>query len=69
MRPLLSVLLMPSIPMNDDRLSTAGFSRTTSASCCWRFAMAAKDTDCGASEIPRMTPVSCDGKKPFGITM
>ncbi|MNH29282.1 hypothetical protein D3C79_895060 [compost metagenome] len=30
--------------------------------------MAAKDTDCGASEIPWITPVSCAGKKPLGTT-
>ena len=27
MRPLLSVVLMPSAPMNEERLSTAGSSR------------------------------------------
>jgi len=35
-RPLLSVLLMPSTPMNDERLSTAGSSRITWASARWR---------------------------------
>ena len=34
-----------------------------------RSAMAAKETDCGASEMPWMTPVSCTGKNPFGMTM
>ena len=33
MRPLLGVVLVPSTPMNDDRLSTAGSFRMTSASC------------------------------------
>ena len=28
--------------------------------------MAANDTDCGASVITWIAPVSCTGKKPFG---
>ncbi len=68
MRPLLSVVFVPSTPMNDDRLSTAGSFRITRASACCRSAIAAKDTVCGASEMPRITPVSCTGKKPFGMT-
>ncbi len=31
--------------------------------------MLVKLTVCGASEMPRITPVSCTGKKPLGITM
>ena len=34
MRPLLRVTLLPSTPMNDDRLSTAGSRSTTLASAC-----------------------------------
>src|SRR5439155_1108063 len=44
MRPLLSVTLVPSTPMNDDRLSTAGSARMTSASACCRSAISANDT-------------------------
>ena len=66
MRPLLTVVLTPSTPMKDDRLCTAGSRRITSARRCWRRAMAAKDTVCGAWEMPRITPVSCTGKNPFG---
>ena len=37
MRPLLRVVLVPSTPMNDDRLSTAGSLQNHLApSCCWR---------------------------------
>ncbi len=68
MRPLLSVVFVPSMPMNDETLSTAGSRRITSASACCRSAMAEKDTDWGASEMPRMTPVSWIGKKPLGTT-
>ena len=68
MRPLFGVMLVPSTPMNDDRLATSGSFRITRASACWRSAMAANETSCGASEMPRITPVSCTGKKPLGTT-
>jgi hypothetical protein len=42
MRPLLRVALVPSTPMKDDRLATAGSFSTTSATACWRSAMAGK---------------------------
>ena len=41
----------------------------TSASACWRSAMAGNEMFCGASEMPRITPVSCTGKKPLGTTI
>ena len=44
MRPLFIVVLVPSIPMNDDRLSTAGSFRITLASASWRSFMALKET-------------------------
>ena len=47
---------VPSIPMNDERLSTAGSSRITRASARWRSAIAANEIDCGASEMPRIAP-------------
>ncbi len=68
MRPLLSVVLVPSTPMKEDRLSTSGSFRIAAASACWRSAMAAKETDCGASVIAWISPVSCTGKKPLGMT-
>ena len=68
-RPLLTVVLSPSMPMNEERLSTAGSLRITRARACWRSAMAVKDTVWGASEMPRMTPVSWTGKNPLGMTM
>ena len=67
-RPLLIVVLVPSMPMNEERLATAGSLRISRASVCWRSAIARKEIDCGASEIPRTTPVSWTGKKPFGTT-
>ena len=50
MRPLFSVVLMPSTPMNEDRLATAGIlEHRRCASACWRSAIAANEIDCGAS--------------------
>ena len=66
MRPLFSVALPPSMPMNDDRPCTSGSCRMARAAACWRSAIAANDTDCGASVITWIAPVSCTGKKPFG---
>ncbi len=43
-RPLLSVTLVPSTPMNDDRPATAGSLRITRPSACWRAAMAENET-------------------------
>ena len=68
MRPLLGVMLTPSTPMNDERLTTSGSLRMTRARACWRAAMAVKEMASGASEMPKMTPVSCTGKKPLGTT-
>ncbi len=66
-RPLLSVVLVPSMPMNDDRLSTAGSFRITPVSDRCSRDISANDTVCAASETPWITPVSWIGKKPFGI--
>ena len=51
-RPLFKVGLVPSTPMNEDRLSTAGSCRMISAKAFCRSAMAGKEMSCGASEIP-----------------
>ena len=69
MRPLLSVVLVPSTPMKEERLSTAGSCRITLASSCWRSAIAGNEIVCGASEMPCTTPVSCVGKKPLEMTI
>ena len=69
MRPLLRVVLVPSMPMKDDRLATAGSLRISVTRACCRSAMAGKETVWGASEMPRITPVSCTGKKPLGTAM
>ncbi len=68
-RPLLVVVFVPSAPMNDDRLSTAGSCRITFASSCCFSAMPFDPIVCGACEMPWITPVSCTGKNPLGIMM
>ena len=68
MRPELRVALVPSTPMKELRLSTSGSSRMAATSAFWRLAMASKEIDCGASVTAWIRPVSCTGKKPFGIT-
>ena len=42
-RPLFSVVLMPSAPMKDERLSTAGSFKMTWARACCRSAIALKE--------------------------
>ena len=69
MRPLLGVVLVPSTPMNDDRLATSLSFRIAAASACCRCDMAANEILSGASEMPMITPVSCTGKKPLGTMM
>ena len=39
------------------------------ANACCRSAIAANETEGEATEIPWISPVSCTGKKPFGMTM
>ena len=34
----------------------------------WRRTASANEMSCAASEVPMMSPVSCCGKKPFGMT-
>ena len=62
-------MLVPSTPMNDETLSTAGSSRSDARERL-RLArdIARNDADCGASEMPWIEPVSCSGKKPLGIS-
>ena len=69
MRPVFSVGLVPSTPMNDDRLSTVGvLAGSTSRERLLALGHRARTRSiCGASEMPWIRPVSCTGKKPFGI--
>ena len=66
-RPVFTVVLLPSTPMNEERLATAGSARITRTSACCRSLIARKETSCVASAMPRITPVSWIGKNPFGM--
>jgi hypothetical protein len=57
-RPLLGVVFIASTPMNEDRLSTAGSWSSACVNACCLSASAVNDVVCGASVMPRMTPVS-----------
>ena len=67
-RPELSVMLEPSTPMKEDRLTTSGSFRMASARSCWWRAIAEKEVVCAAWVTPWITPVSWTGKNPFGMT-
>ena len=67
-RPLFSVALVPSTPMNDDRSTTSRSRRIASASACCLPAIAPNEMSWAAYEMPWIRPVSCTGKKPFGIS-
>ncbi len=47
----------------------AGSAMTILFSRCCRRVISSKETSCAASLMPMNSPVSCVGKKPFGITM
>jgi hypothetical protein len=68
MRPALIVVLVPSTPMNDDTLSTAGSSRITFCTASCLRPIDWNELVCAASVIAWIMPVSCTGKKPFGTT-
>ena len=67
-RPLFSVGLPPSAPMNDATESTSGSPRMTSATAICRCIIDENDTSGGACVTPRSSPVSCCGNRPFGTT-
>ena len=50
--PLFSVVLVPSTPINEEMLSTAGSSRITLARACCRSAIAGNEIACAASDMP-----------------
>jgi hypothetical protein len=67
--PVFSIVLFAaSTPTIDDRLSTAGSARIACAVFACRSAIRAYDTSSAASTRARSCPVSCVGKRPFGMT-
>ncbi|MNL27816.1 hypothetical protein D3C87_1494330 [compost metagenome] len=69
MRPALSVVFVPSTPMNDETLATAGSCMITFCTASCLRPIAANEVVCEASVMAWITPVSCTGKKPFGTSI
>ena len=69
MRPLFSVVLVPSTPMKEERLSTAGSFRITSAKLLLALRHAANETVLRRFRDAQNDPGILDGKKPLGTTM
>ncbi|MNE39076.1 hypothetical protein D3C80_1330050 [compost metagenome] len=66
-RPLAMVWLLPVTPTEWENARTAGSASMILASA-WCFSIIdGYDTSAAASLVPRMKPVSCNGKKPLGI--
>ena len=55
-------------PATEATEATAGSSRTTAVSASCISARRVKETSCGASVVIRISPVSCCGRKPLGMT-
>ena len=67
MRPEFSAV--PPPPMNIAIESTAGSACTIWLSSSWRRFISANEMSWGISETAVRKPLSCCGKKPFGIRM
>ena len=67
-RPVLGVALMLPAPTKDATPATAGSRRAISASWVCSTAMRGMEVLCAASVTAMITPVSCCGRNPLGIT-
>src|ERR1035441_2187657 len=63
------VLVAPLPPVKAITLATAGSLLITPTICLMELSMAGKDESCGPCTPPVIAPVSCCGKKPFGIVI
>ena len=68
-RPLFRVVLVPSMPTYEVSETTSGSSRIASAIAACRCAIAVYDTELSATLMAWITPTSCTGNRPFGMTM
>jgi len=59
------LVFVPSMPMNDEIPRRPDLARSP-AERALTLAIASNEMFCGASEMPRMTPVSWIGNNPFG---
>ncbi len=68
-RPLFGVGLIDPAPTKDATLATAGSVCAMAANCACSLAMAGMEMAWLASVTATITPVSCAGRKPLGMTM
>ncbi len=64
-RPELSAWPLP--PIDIATLATSGSAWITAPTAFCRSSMAANEMSCPPSVMPTIRPVSCCGKKPFGM--
>ena len=68
-RPAFGVALIGVTPMTETTPVTSGSLRIAfSTAACSRF-ISVKETSCPPSITAKMRPVSCSGRKPFGMMM
>ena len=67
--PVLSVAFTAPVPTNEATLFTSGSLITADATAACRSVMDLKEMLCSASVTPRIKPVSCRGRSPFGMRM
>jgi hypothetical protein len=65
-RPLLSVVFVPSTPMNDDSDCTGRIGQDQLAEFLLAGAPSRRTRSTASFGNPWIKPVSCTGKKPFG---
>ena len=68
MRPAFGVALSGLTPTTDTTPVTSGSCRTRSETSCCSRCISAKETSVPASVTAVIRPVSCSGRKPFGMT-
>ena len=67
--PALGVALTGLTPITETTPATAGSARTMSSTARWRRCISVKETSVPASVTAVMRPVSCKGRRPFGMAM
>ncbi len=68
-RPALGVAFSVLTPITETTPATLGSVRIAASTCCWRRCISAKDTSVPASVTAVISPVSCNGRKPFGMAI
>ena len=67
-RPAFGVGFIRLTPSTDTRPATSGSFLIAASTWLCRRCICANDTSVPASDTAEIRPVSCDGRKPFGMT-